>query len=58
MASILELTQKIRENLRILETEEGIESSVLDEIWDYVTEIDDIVYESEEEDGRFEDIDE
>lgn len=58
MASILELTQKIRENLRILETEEGVESSVLDEIWDYVTEIDDIVYESEEEDGRFEDIDE
>ena len=58
MATILELTQKIRENLRILETEEGVESSVLDEIWDYVTEIDDIVYESEEEDSRFEDIDE
>ena len=58
MANILELTQKIRENLRALETEEGVESSLLDEIWDYITEIDDIVYESEEEDSRYEDIDE
>ena len=58
MANILELTQKIRENLRALETEERVESSLLDEIWDYITEIDDIVYESEEEDSRYEDIDE
>lgn len=58
MAKILEITQKIRENLRFLETEEGIESSVLDEIWDYLSEIDDIVYEQEEGGMGFEDIEE
>ena len=58
MKKILDITQKVRENLRFLETEEGVESSVLDEIWDYLSEIDDIVYESEEDSDRFEDIDE
>lgn len=58
MAKILEITQKIRENLRFLETEEGVESSVLDEIWDYLSEIDDIVYEQEEGGMGFEDIEE
>ena len=58
MAKILQITQKIRENLRFLETEEGVESSVLDEIWDYLSEIDDIVYEQEEGGMGFEDIDE
>lgn len=58
MAKILQITEKIRENLRFLESEEGVESSVLDEIWDYLSEIDDIVYEQEEGGIGFEDIDE